>query len=258
MGSNSRLYLEIKKTPEYIRCIGFDQNNPHHHLPLDLHMEETTENLKALAPSNWPPADFDLIAAMIHDIAKPVCATPDKKTGYLHFFGHAKASAEMADRIMKRLGVDKGTAFEACWKIKHHDDFINFKRSCQSGHPFFREATVENVAEVIVKDFIRIKIENPKDIDVNATVRSIVTGKAPTWGKVLDFEWEKHIAPECCFMNLMSLCKADAMAQKEVVYGLDGSVQTTREEKVRVLEDVDFVLSDAYDLAVECYEKGAV
>ena len=42
-------------------------------------------------------------AVLLHDIAKPVTAERDAATGEIHFYGHEKIGAEMAEKILQRL-----------------------------------------------------------------------------------------------------------------------------------------------------------
>jgi poly(A) polymerase len=52
------------------------------------------------------PADADPLlpwAVLMHDIAKPITASRDKKSGSIHFYEHEKIGAEMAEKILERL-----------------------------------------------------------------------------------------------------------------------------------------------------------
>jgi poly(A) polymerase len=52
------------------------------------------------------PADADPSlpwAVLLHDIAKPLTASRDPKTGSIHFYEHEKIGAEMAEKILERL-----------------------------------------------------------------------------------------------------------------------------------------------------------
>jgi poly(A) polymerase len=52
------------------------------------------------------PADADPAlawSALLHDVAKPVTASVDEKTGSIHFYEHEKIGAEMAEQILERL-----------------------------------------------------------------------------------------------------------------------------------------------------------
>ena len=52
------------------------------------------------------PANADPLlpwAVLLHDIAKPVTASRDARTGAIHFYGHERLGAEMAERMLQRL-----------------------------------------------------------------------------------------------------------------------------------------------------------
>ncbi len=236
------LTLKLRKSPEYLRCVSFNQNNPHHHLPLDLHMQYTEENVEKLGCAY---AERLLIAAMLHDIGKPEVARYDEKKGFTRFFGHAERSAEIAKRLLVKNGFTEESAEIVCWYIRHHDDFISFKTGFVQEHPFMRAITAENVAEVIFKAFINI---DGAPIDINATVRFAMTGRKPSWGKILPWaiKTEDELPPLVAFKNLLVLCKADAMAQ----------APDSVAEKVQVLEEIEKVLLSAYNLAKRRALKG--
>ncbi len=67
------------------------EGNVYNHLRLML------EQLPADADSSLP------WAVLLHDIAKPVTASLDAKTGSIHFYEHEKLGAEMAEKILERL-----------------------------------------------------------------------------------------------------------------------------------------------------------
>ena len=242
MAITEKLVQELRSAPEYIKCIGYDQNNPYHYLPLDLHMQLAEEETERMVPL----ADRLILAAMLHDIGKPDCMTIDGKTGVCHFFGHAKKSAEIAERLLRIAGMSKESSEIVCWYIRHHDDFISFGADAPKDHPFMRTVTRENVAEVILKSLIAI---NGKDKDINATVRSVITGTRPAWGSQLPWKPLEFFVPACAFHNLLVLCKADAMAQSKSVVKPNGEI-LTREERLYVLDRIEDEINNAYTLAV--------
>jgi poly(A) polymerase len=67
-------------------------------------------------------------AVLLHDIAKPVTAEKDLATGAIHFYGHEKIGAEMAEKILRRLRFPKKQieAIVAC--VKHHMQFKDVKQ----------------------------------------------------------------------------------------------------------------------------------
>ena len=106
-----------KIIPEFIPCIGFQQNNPYHYLTVEKHIWlslifSETDNL------------YVNLALLFHDIGKPECYTEDEN-GIGHFYGHPETSAKIADRIMRRLKFDNYTRESVVELIKYHDAEIN-------------------------------------------------------------------------------------------------------------------------------------
>ncbi len=80
--------------PELAPTVGFDQCNPHHIFDVYTHTAYVVEAVAPTLPLR--------LAALLHDIGK--CATFCLDSDAIgHFQGHAKASAQMADRILLRL-----------------------------------------------------------------------------------------------------------------------------------------------------------
>jgi poly(A) polymerase len=71
----------------------------------DYHPEGSVFNHLRLMLSLMPPDADPLLpwAVLLHDIAKPVTASRDEKTGSIHFYEHEKIGAEMAEKILERL-----------------------------------------------------------------------------------------------------------------------------------------------------------
>ena len=80
--------------PELAPMIGFDQRSPHHAYDLFTHTARVTAGVPAELHLRW--------AGLLHDVGKIPCFTLDEN-GRGHFYGHAKASAQMADEILHRL-----------------------------------------------------------------------------------------------------------------------------------------------------------
>ena len=86
--------------PELLPCVGLDQQNPHHHQDVYGHIAATVENT--------PPDLVLRLAALCHDLAKPLAMTVDEK-GVGHFYGHEKIGAALAAKILGRLRYDSRT-----------------------------------------------------------------------------------------------------------------------------------------------------
>ena len=75
--------------------------------------------------------DLDLgWAVLLHDIGKQKQSSVRqvKKEIRISFHGHVKASAEMAEKIMKRLKFSRERMQKIIWLIRHHDDRCNFDK----------------------------------------------------------------------------------------------------------------------------------
>jgi len=83
--------------PEYGALTGCEQNTPYHCYDVFEHSVRSAEYIEN---------DRNLRLTMfLHDIAKPLCKTTDE-FGTDHFKGHAKAGAEMAEDILRRMKFD--------------------------------------------------------------------------------------------------------------------------------------------------------
>lgn len=101
--------------PELEACIGFDQKNHHHVYDVFEHTLRVVDNM--------PPKLSLRLAALFHDISKPICFEIGSD-GEGHFYGHASKSAEMAENILRRLKYDNVTITDVCQLVKYHDHQI--------------------------------------------------------------------------------------------------------------------------------------
>ncbi len=98
--------------PELLPMIGFEQHSPHHCYDVWEH------TVKVVAAS--PKGKIPRLAALFHDIGKPRCFTMDER-GRGHFHGHPAISAEMTEKILRRLKLDHKTAQAVVRLIEYHD-----------------------------------------------------------------------------------------------------------------------------------------
>ncbi len=98
--------------PEIGPLIGFEQKNPHH----DYDVWEHTLHAVSAAPKT----PVLRLAALFHDFGKPSCFFTDKE-GIGHFYGHAERSAEIANKIMRRLRFDNETRERVVLLVRTHD-----------------------------------------------------------------------------------------------------------------------------------------
>jgi poly(A) polymerase len=72
------------------------------------------------------PSDADPLlawAVLLHDIAKPVTASGDAATGGIHFYGHERVGAEMAEEIMLRLRFPRKQIDDVVQVVRCHMQF---------------------------------------------------------------------------------------------------------------------------------------
>jgi poly(A) polymerase len=86
------------------------------------HIKLMLEKLPADAHESLP------WAVLLHDIAKPVTAEKDLQTGSIHFYGHEKVGAEMAEKILERLRFPRKQIEEIVACVLHHMQFKDVKQ----------------------------------------------------------------------------------------------------------------------------------
>jgi poly(A) polymerase len=92
---------------------------------LDFHPEGTVFNHLVLMLRQLPPkADPSLPwAVLLHDVAKPVTASKDPTTGSIHFYGHERVGAEMAQAILERLKFPRRQIEDIVQAVRCHMQF---------------------------------------------------------------------------------------------------------------------------------------
>lgn len=104
--------------PELDRAMEIKQNHPHHIYTVGEHILHTLKEVE--------PDRVLRLTMLLHDIGKPDALTIDSK-GITHFHGHAKISAELAEKILRRLKFDNDTIRMVCRLVKYHDYGNNVK-----------------------------------------------------------------------------------------------------------------------------------
>ena len=98
--------------PELGPLIPLAQNNPWHCWG---GWEHTIHALEAA------PADTVLrLTMLLHDIGKPQCKSTDEN-GIDHFYGHPAVSAELAEKLLRKLKFDRAAIKQVVTLVKHHD-----------------------------------------------------------------------------------------------------------------------------------------
>ena len=96
----------------------------------DFHPEGSVFNHLCLMLEKMPAGASESLpwAVLLHDIAKPVTATRDAATGRIHFYGHEKVGAGMAEEILQRLRFPKQQTENIVACVRHHMQFKDVKR----------------------------------------------------------------------------------------------------------------------------------
>lgn len=98
--------------PEFDRMMQTGQNHPHH-------CKNVGEHTVAVMQQTAPEKVLRL-AALFHDIAKPLCKTTDEN-GIDHFHGHPQKGAQLTEQILRRLKFDCDTMQRVCALVRWHD-----------------------------------------------------------------------------------------------------------------------------------------
>ena len=191
----------------------YSQNNPHHCYNLLEHTVRTIEALDFKGLDEQDVADLK-VAALYHDIGKPKVAF--YKNGRTVFYNHAKASKDIAERELERIGTDKRTVDRISFFVEYHDMFISFKLSEENKaktNPYIKEITSQSV---------RKEIEN------------LVRKRKNEGGFVPSYQ---------DFSVLLHLCFADACAQSERAIS-DGKILDTRANKLKRLTEIKRIIDN--------------
>ena len=81
------------------------------------HLRLMLEKLPAEADESLP------WTVLMHDIAKPLTAERDAETGSIHFYGHEKIGADMAEKILERLRFPRKQIETITACVLHHMQF---------------------------------------------------------------------------------------------------------------------------------------
>ncbi len=98
--------------PEIRVMFDYDQHSVYHAYDLWTHTVKVTAYVRNYLPLR--------LAALLHDIGKPVSAVADEK-GHLHFHGHQDISARIAETVLRRLKCSNALISEVVLLIENHD-----------------------------------------------------------------------------------------------------------------------------------------
>jgi tRNA nucleotidyltransferase/poly(A) polymerase len=113
---DSGLLAEV--LPEIAACLDCEQSP-------DFHPEGNVFNHLCLMLAQLPDEADPLLpwVVLLHDVAKPVTAERDVRTGSIHFYGHEKIGADMAVNILTRLRFPKQQIEDVATAVRHHMQF---------------------------------------------------------------------------------------------------------------------------------------
>ncbi len=97
--------------PTLAPCVGFMQHNPHHLYDVYTHTAHVVEAAPPDLAIRW--------AALLHDCGKPECFQLDD-SGVGHFYGHAQASAQLAEETLLQLKAPTALREQVCFLVAHH------------------------------------------------------------------------------------------------------------------------------------------
>jgi len=109
--------------PELVTTIACEQSPDFHpEGTVFEHIRLMLEKMPSGAPASLP------WAVILHDIAKPATAELDPATGKIHFYGHEKTGALLAERILTRLRFPKKQIEEIVACVRQHMQFKDVKQ----------------------------------------------------------------------------------------------------------------------------------
>ncbi len=101
--------------PELRDTFDFDQRNPHHIHDIYIHSVKTAAAV--------PPEPVLRYAGLLHDTGKPAAFSVGSD-GTGHFYGHAKISAKIAEKVCRNLKLDTCTIRTVTELVRWHDYMI--------------------------------------------------------------------------------------------------------------------------------------
>jgi tRNA nucleotidyltransferase/poly(A) polymerase len=109
--------------PEWDDMMETGQDNPHHLYDVGRHTVKTIEAIheaeEYLAADAHERMIYDM-TMLLHDAGKPACVSVGED-GKQHFYGHPKASAEIAKAVLRRLKFDNDSMDLITALVRYHD-----------------------------------------------------------------------------------------------------------------------------------------
>lgn len=173
--------------PELYDCVGFNQNNLNH--------DKTVFNHLVAAVSYSKPILEVRLAALLHDIAKPLVYTEDNNGG--HFYDHDTISAQMTEIILTRMKYPKKIVQKVQMLVRFH--MIRFeKRQPKNLRKFiytFGKENLEDLYSVMRADAMASTNRSTELVEIlKAQIDSISTEEIPM--SLKDLNINGHILSE--------------------------------------------------------------
>lgn len=111
-----------------VDALAMCEQSPNYH-PEGNVLEHVRLMLSHLSPDAEPILAW---AVLLHDIAKPVTASPADPSGAIHFFGHERVGADMAREILSRLRFPRRQIEEVAAMVRHHMQFKDVRNMRKS------------------------------------------------------------------------------------------------------------------------------
>ena len=171
--------------PELLPCVGFDQRNIHHCYDLYTHTVLSVDSVAAEPVLRW--------TMLLHDIGKVNTFTEDER-GQMHFYGHPKVSAAMAEDICTRLRMRKKDREDIVTLIAWHDrDIPVTEKGIGSA---VRALGEENFRRLLAVKRADNRAQAPEDLAVNGNDLLALGYEGREIGAALEWLLEGVIAGE--------------------------------------------------------------
>ena len=146
------VFFEIIK--ELIPCNNFNQHNSYHIYDIYTHTINVVKNT--------PPNLYLRLAALFHDIGKPLAFKLDEK-GIGHFLDHPLISANIFADFANKYKIDNKTKKIVSELILYHDDELSSKNN--KIYNFYKKFNMNNIELLFELKIADIKSQNPSYID---------------------------------------------------------------------------------------------
>lgn len=129
--------------PEFDAMMATPQHTEHHCYDVGRHTIEVMKHVDPKPVLRW--------AALLHDVAKPLCRTTDAE-GADHFYGHPAKGKEMAHAVLRRMKLDNETVHRVERLVEWHDFGLQGNLSKRA----FRKA-LHHMGPDLFEDYSRLR-----------------------------------------------------------------------------------------------------